>query len=75
MKTFTLLFVIAKQLNLFKTVETWLHQILYKCELYPKAVFKQQKKFEVPVYIALHPEVYDYIANFVQSCQPSLEKV
>ncbi|CEP19692.1 hypothetical protein [Parasitella parasitica] len=56
-------------------LETWLHQILYRCELYPKAIFKQQKKFQMPVYIALHPEVRDYIANFVQSCQPLLEKV
>ncbi|EPB83970.1 hypothetical protein HMPREF1544_09241 [Mucor circinelloides 1006PhL] len=55
-------------------LETWLHQLLYKCELYPKAVFKQQKKFQVPVYIALHPQVHAYIANFVQSCQPLLEK-
>ncbi|KAI8644287.1 DNA-binding protein [Parasitella parasitica] len=55
-------------------LETWLHQILYQCELYPKAIFKQQKKFQVPVYIAFHPEVHDYVANFVRSCQPLLEK-
>ncbi|CAO3654883.1 unnamed protein product [Mucor fragilis] len=55
-------------------LETWLHQLLYKCELYPKAIFKQQKKFQMPVHIALHPQVHAYIADFVQSCQPLLEK-
>ncbi|KAK4515216.1 oxidation resistance protein 1 [Mucor velutinosus] len=57
----------------YEFLETWLHQLLYKCELYPKAVFKQQKKFQVPVYIALHPQVHAYIADFVQACQPLLE--
>ncbi|GAN02488.1 hypothetical protein MAM1_0023d01932 [Mucor ambiguus] len=54
-------------------LETWLHQLLYRCELYPKAIFKQQKKFQMPVYIALHPQVQAYVADFVQSCQPLLE--
>ncbi|OBZ82130.1 Mitotic spindle assembly checkpoint protein MAD2B [Choanephora cucurbitarum] len=55
-------------------VETWLNQILYQCNIYPKAVFETQKKFEVPVQVVSHSDLKDYIANFVQSCYPLLQK-
>ncbi|KAI7899999.1 DNA-binding protein [Cokeromyces recurvatus] len=55
-------------------LETWLHQILYQCELYPKTIFKLQKKFEVPVHIAVHPDVQNYLSLFIQSCHSQLEK-
>ncbi|KAI9481219.1 MAG: DNA-binding protein [Benjaminiella poitrasii] len=55
-------------------LETWLHQILYQCELYPRAVFKLHKKFEAPVHIAVHPCVREYLSQFVQSCHSQLEK-
>jgi mitotic spindle assembly checkpoint protein MAD2B len=43
--------------------------------LYPRKVFEQRKKFQAPVYIAIHPEIQKYISQFVQSCYPLLEKV
>ncbi|KAI8047967.1 DNA-binding protein [Gilbertella persicaria] len=55
-------------------LETWFHQILYKRNIYPRAIFETQKKFQVPVKVATHPDVQEYIASFVQSCHPLLEK-
>ncbi|KAI8373740.1 DNA-binding protein [Blakeslea trispora] len=55
-------------------LETWLNQILYQCNIYPKSVFKTEKKFEMPVQITCHSGIKEYIANFVQSCHPLLQK-
>ncbi|KAL4211427.1 MAD2 mitotic arrest deficient-like 2 [Rhizopus azygosporus] len=55
-------------------LEVWFHQILYYRNLYPRKVFEQRKKFQAPVYIAIHPEIQKYISQFVQSCYPLLEK-
>ncbi|CEG82876.1 hypothetical protein RMATCC62417_16868 [Rhizopus microsporus] len=55
-------------------LEVWFHQILYYRNLYPRKVFEQRKKFQVSVYIAIHPEIQKYISQFVQSCYPLLEK-
>lgn len=59
----------------FCVVETWLHQILYQRNIYPRSIFERQKKFEIPVHIAIHPDVQAYISNFVQTCFPLMEKV
>ncbi|CEG64267.1 hypothetical protein RMATCC62417_01270 [Rhizopus microsporus] len=55
-------------------LEVWFHQILYYRNLYPRKVFEQRKKFQAPVYIAIHPEIQKYISQFVQSCYPLLEE-
>ncbi|KAI8094493.1 DNA-binding protein [Thamnidium elegans] len=55
-------------------LETWFHQILYIRNLYPRSIFEKQKKFQVPVYIATHPGVQEYISNFVQACYSLIAK-
>lgn len=62
------------KLNLFAVVETWFHQILYVRNLYPRSIFEKEKKFRVPVYIATHPGVQEYISNFVQTCYSLIAK-
>ncbi|KAI9275125.1 DNA-binding protein [Helicostylum pulchrum] len=55
-------------------LETWFHQILYIRNLYPRSIFEKEKKFQVPVYIATHPGVQEYISNFVQACYSLIAK-
>ncbi|XP_076804543.1 mitotic spindle assembly checkpoint protein MAD2B-like [Clavelina lepadiformis] len=51
-------------------LEVAIHQILYYRKLYPRGVFSKRKKYEVPVFIAWHPGLRDYIKNVVKSLKP-----
>ena len=64
-----------KKTHIHPTVETWFHQILYQRQLYPPSIFELKKKFDIPVHIAEHPGVQQYLAQFISSCFPLLEKV
>ncbi|KAI9268330.1 DNA-binding protein [Phascolomyces articulosus] len=55
-------------------INVWIHQILYERDLYPAAIFSLKKKYNVPVHIATHEGVINYIAQFVNSLQPLLLK-
>ncbi|KAI8990128.1 DNA-binding protein [Pilobolus umbonatus] len=54
-------------------LETWIHQILYQRDIYPKKIFRLYKKFDIPVYIAEHPAVKGYIANFMDTCHTMIK--
>ncbi|KAG2224040.1 hypothetical protein INT45_009626 [Circinella minor] len=53
-------------------IEVWIHQILYERELYPTAIFSLKKKYDVPVHMATHEGVANYISKFVESLQTLL---
>ncbi|XP_055333170.1 mitotic spindle assembly checkpoint protein MAD2B-like [Paramacrobiotus metropolitanus] len=50
--------------------EIAIHAILYHRELYPSGIFERKKKYEVPVWIASHPAVQEYVANCVSGIKP-----
>ncbi|KAI8387978.1 DNA-binding protein [Radiomyces spectabilis] len=55
-------------------LQVWIHQILYRRQLYPHGIFVLRKKYSVPVYMSNNPEVNQYIAQFVLTLRPMLEK-
>ncbi|KAI9594491.1 DNA-binding protein [Syncephalis fuscata] len=55
-------------------VETAIHMILYIRELYPPHLFERQKKYNVPVHVARHPELVEYVKDMIRACRPDLEK-
>ncbi|KAI9311660.1 DNA-binding protein [Dichotomocladium elegans] len=55
-------------------LEVWIQRILYLRNLYPKEIFELRKKYDVPVYMATHPDVAKYVSQFVRSVHPLLLK-
>ncbi|RKP24512.1 DNA-binding protein [Syncephalis pseudoplumigaleata] len=55
-------------------LETAIHMILYIRELYPPHLFERQKKYNVPVHVARHPELVAYVKDMIRACRPDLEK-
>ncbi|KAI8057760.1 DNA-binding protein [Syncephalis plumigaleata] len=55
-------------------LETAIHMILYIRELYPPHLFERQKKYNVPVHVARHPELVEYVKDMIRACRPDLEK-
>ncbi|RKP08841.1 DNA-binding protein [Thamnocephalis sphaerospora] len=55
-------------------LETAVHMILYVRELYPAHLFERRKKYNVPVHVARHPELIDYVRDMIRACRPDLER-
>ncbi|KAK3099439.1 hypothetical protein FSP39_004382 [Pinctada imbricata] len=52
---------------LLEFLEVAIHCILHKRDLYPKGVFRQAKKYGVPVQMCIHPDVSQYIKDILES--------
>lgn len=38
-------------------------------------LFERQKKYNVPIHVARHPELVEYVKDMIRACRPDLEKV
>ena len=54
------------------TVETWAHQLLYTCRVYPRTSFANVNFLGVRCRINRHPDVVKYITNAVHVIAPAI---
>lgn len=40
-----------------------IHGLLHSCQVYPAGVFKLRQKFNIPVQVCYHPDVFSYISD------------
>nr|XP_039251189.1 mitotic spindle assembly checkpoint protein MAD2B-like [Styela clava] len=59
---------------LVEFMEVAIHQILYSRKLYPEEIFILRKKYNIPIHIASHPGLKDYISSTLSSVQNLLQK-
>lgn len=43
-----------------------IHSLLYNRKVYPHGVFKLRQKFNIPVQVCYHPDVFDYVTRLVE---------
>ncbi|ORY93801.1 DNA-binding protein [Syncephalastrum racemosum] len=48
-------------------LKIWIHQILYQRAIYPPEIFEPRKKYNVPIHIAVFPDLVNYIDDFVKA--------
>eukprot|EP00656_Telonema_subtile_P014176 TRINITY_DN17228_c0_g1_i3.p1 TRINITY_DN17228_c0_g1~~TRINITY_DN17228_c0_g1_i3.p1 ORF type:complete len:106 (+),score=24.72 TRINITY_DN17228_c0_g1_i3:75-392(+) len=56
-------------------LEVAFHTILFSRQIYPKEVFEKRKRYGIPVWMSRHPELNQYISDFIQSTRPWLQQV
>nr|CAI5836984.1 unnamed protein product [Callosobruchus analis] len=54
--------------------EVAIHNILYVRKLYPASIFTVKKKFGIPVYQCIHPQVNEYILNSLKAVSFHLKR-
>jgi len=55
-------------------LEVAIHQILFVRSIYPKELFERKRKYtNAVVWMSRHPELNDYIADFLQGLNPFLQ--
>lgn len=59
---------------LAELLEISVHNILYTRKLYPEAAFRRTQKYNVPVQIAVHPQIVEYIDNCIATAHKLLQK-
>uniref|UniRef100_A0A2R5LIV9 Mitotic spindle assembly checkpoint protein MAD2B n=1 Tax=Ornithodoros turicata TaxID=34597 RepID=A0A2R5LIV9_9ACAR len=59
---------------LAELLEISIHNILYTRKLYPESAFRRTRKYNVPVQLAVHPKVVEYIDNCIATAHKLLQK-
>lgn len=54
--------------------EVAVHSILQIQQIYPSGIFVKKKKYGIPVYMSVHPDLNQYISNCITSLRPLLLK-
>ncbi|OQV16182.1 putative Mitotic spindle assembly checkpoint protein MAD2B [Hypsibius exemplaris] len=52
--------------------ELAIHAILYHRELYPSTFFERQSKYQIPVWVAVHPAIREYVEHCVEGIRPAV---
>ncbi|XP_053671625.1 DNA polymerase zeta subunit 2 [Anopheles nili] len=55
-------------------MEIYINSILYKRKLYPEALFRIRKAYNIPVYISIYKNLNVYIANTLQAVRELLSE-
>uniref|UniRef100_A0A182U6J5 HORMA domain-containing protein n=1 Tax=Anopheles melas TaxID=34690 RepID=A0A182U6J5_9DIPT len=53
-------------------MEIYINSILYKRKLYPEAIFRIRKAYNIPVYISIYSALNDYIAQTLKAVREML---
>ncbi|XP_058055942.1 DNA polymerase zeta subunit 2 [Anopheles bellator] len=54
---------------IIEMIEIYVNAILYKRKLYPEAVFRVRKAYNIPVYISVYESLNSYIAKTLQTAR------
>ncbi|XP_052868570.1 DNA polymerase zeta subunit 2 [Anopheles cruzii] len=54
---------------IIEMIEIYINAILYKRKLYPEAVFRVRKAYNIPVYISVYESLNSYIAKTLQTAR------
>lgn len=57
---------------LLEFLEVAFHSILFLRKVYPAAIFKLKKKYEIPVQVSIHPKVNEYISQCLKAAKDIL---
>lgn len=55
-------------------LEIAIHNILYSRKIYPEGAFQKSRKYNIPVQVAVHPQVVDYIDSCVMTVHKLLQR-
>ncbi|KAH9376984.1 hypothetical protein HPB48_021542 [Haemaphysalis longicornis] len=55
-------------------LEVAIHNILYSRKLYPEELFQKSWKYNIPVHLASHPQIVDYIDSCVMTMHKLLQR-
>ncbi|CAN7985528.1 unnamed protein product, partial [Ixodes hexagonus] len=55
-------------------LEIAIHNILYSRKVYPEAAFQKSRKYNIPIQVAVHPQVVDYIDSCVMTMHKLLQR-
>uniref|UniRef100_A0A090XCQ1 Putative mitotic spindle checkpoint protein n=1 Tax=Ixodes ricinus TaxID=34613 RepID=A0A090XCQ1_IXORI len=55
-------------------LEIAIHNILYSRKVYPEAAFQRSRKYNIPIQVAVHPQVVDYIDSCVMTMHKLLHR-
>uniref|UniRef100_A0A182P9L6 HORMA domain-containing protein n=1 Tax=Anopheles epiroticus TaxID=199890 RepID=A0A182P9L6_9DIPT len=53
-------------------MEIYINSILYKRKLYPEAIFRIRKAYNIPVYVSIYSALNDYIAQTLKAAREML---
>jgi mitotic spindle assembly checkpoint protein MAD2B len=56
-------------------VEVAIHGILYMRQVYPAHIFVRRRKYNLPVFQAVHPELNEYISGVIEAIAKELCQV
>ncbi|XP_063695405.1 mitotic spindle assembly checkpoint protein MAD2B-like [Bolinopsis microptera] len=59
---------------LIEFIEVWLHNVIYRANLYPSQIFRSRYKYNVSVKQSTFPPLNNYIRTLVLSLQPQLRQ-
>ncbi|XP_053667366.1 DNA polymerase zeta subunit 2 [Anopheles marshallii] len=54
---------------IIEMMEIYINSILYKRKLYPEAIFRIRKAYNIPVYISIYTALNDYIAQTLKAAR------
>uniref|UniRef100_A0A182LWR2 HORMA domain-containing protein n=1 Tax=Anopheles culicifacies TaxID=139723 RepID=A0A182LWR2_9DIPT len=54
---------------IIEMMEIYINSILYKRKLYPEAIFRIRKAYNIPVYISIYTALNDYIAKTLKAAR------
>lgn len=57
---------------LVEFLEVWLHNVIYKANLYPSQIFRSRYKYNISVKQSSYPPLNNYVRKLVLSLQPEL---
>ena len=59
---------------LIEFIEVWLHNVIYRSNLYPSQIFRSRYKYNISVKQSTFPPLNNYIRTLVLSLQPQLRQ-
>ncbi|KAL5258038.1 hypothetical protein ACHWQZ_G012853 [Mnemiopsis leidyi] len=59
---------------LLEFIEVWLHNVIYKVNLYPSQIFRSRYKYNISLKQSSFPALNNYLRNLVLSLQPQLQR-
>ena len=59
---------------LIEFIEVWIHNVIYKANLYPSQIFRSRYKYNISVKQSSYPPLNNYIRTLVLSLQPHLHQ-
>uniref|UniRef100_A0A182K596 HORMA domain-containing protein n=1 Tax=Anopheles christyi TaxID=43041 RepID=A0A182K596_9DIPT len=57
---------------IIEMMEIYINSILYKRKLYPEAIFRIRKAYNIPVYVSIYSALNDYIAQTLKAAREML---